>query len=330
MSWFSFYSTLNSSGQVVTQTPVQKFPPVRRRIVFPTLNENLKIGDWIYVPLGDLQVGKLFAYDNGIVSSTADDDSYLVVYENNNQYQPTYSYIDNENNLYFRSVTAQLSGSSMQGSYYVYYHHNNIQFLSLINGQYVQPEIGIQGFQALEQGNISSPNVINKYSNLVLGTSANDRVYSLSYISSPGIWVNQESNNPGNKVIGNFDGPNLKIFGKKSPDSGKISIKIIKTSSSGNGQSVLYTDTVDLYSPTTIEEIEIYSTDVSQKLPNAESEELYGAFMFEIEILNDKNISSSGKKIKIIKYSFSKNYFLSIDDEEIYEGIVFTSSGVIR
>ena len=58
--------------------------------------------------------------------------------------------------------------------------------------------------------------------------------------------------------------------------------------------------------------------------------EFYGSFLFEVEVLPEKNAASSGKNVKITKYKFSKNYGLSLEDEEIYSGISFISSGVVR
>lgn len=330
MSWFSFYSTMNSAGTIISASPVEKYPPVRRKILFYTLSENIKVGDWLYVPLGDVEVGRSYSYNSGIVTSVADSSSYLVVYENGTSYQPTYAYIDSNNNLYFKSVTNVTSGSALTGSYYVYYHYKNIQHLAYVSSQYIQSEISINGFEASEDGSTSIAGTIDKYSNLVLGTSANDRINSISYISSPGSWSNQESDGIGNKVIANFDGPLIKIYGRKSPDSGKVSVKIIKTSSSGLGQSVISKDEVDLFSPTIMEDVVVYEKNISQTMTTGTVEELYGSFMFEIEILAAKNIVSTGNKAKITKYAFSKNHQLEIDSEEIYEGIVFTSSGVIR
>jgi hypothetical protein len=331
MSWFSFLSTATIGGASGTTPEQEKYPPVRRKISFPILSENLKVGDWIYVPLFDIQIGKFFIYNNGVISSSADPYSYLVVYENAEVYQPTYSYIDDNNNLYFKSVTAVDSGSQLVGSYYVYYHFKNIQRIEQDEeGIYVQSEEEIEGFRAFEDGDPSLDSVINKYSNIVLDRSVNERVVSFSYISSTGLWINQESDSPGNKALGKFDGPKLRIFGNKSPESGKVSIKIIKTSSTDTGQSIIKKDIIDLYNPTLEQNSIIYETDVSEYIGSTEISDLYGSFVFEIEILDDKNISSSGKKVKITKYSFSKNYLLSIGKQELYQNIIFTTSGVIR
>jgi hypothetical protein len=336
MAWFSFLSSFTIGGEPGEIGPsgtaeVEKYPPVRRKISFPILNENLKISDWIYVSLFDIKIGRFFIYSNGAISSNADPYSYLVVYENGEVYQPTYSYIDDNNNLYFKSVTSVDSGSQLVGSYYVYYHHKNIQRIEQNEeGIYIQSEEEIDGFRAFEDGSLSLQSTIDKYSNTVLNQDINERVSSFSYISSTGLWVNQESDSPGNKALGKFDGPKLRIFGNKSPESGKVSIKIIKTSSTDTGQSIIKKDIIDLYNPTLEQDFIIYETDVSEYIGSTEINDLYGSFIFEIEILDDKNISSSGKKIKITKYSFSKNYFLSIGKQELYENIIFTTSGVIR
>ena len=47
------------------------------------------------------------------------------------------------------------------------------------------------------------------------------------------------------------------------------------------------------------------------------------------EILDKKNINSSDKDFKINQYSFNKNYNLELEDEEIYEGIIFSTTGTI-
>jgi hypothetical protein len=330
MSWFSFLSRSTIGGEIGSASFSEKYPPVRRKISFPLLNENLKVGDWIYVPLFDIKIGKFFIYNNGVITSEADDYSYLVVYESGDIYQPTYSYIDSRNNLYFKSVTEVNSGSNLVGEYYIYYHYKNIQRLEQTEEIYTQSEEEIEGFRAFEDSGPSLDSTIDKYSNVILRSEINERINSFSYISSPGLWIDQESDNPGNKALGIFDGPNLKIFGNKSSESGKISIKIIKTSSTDTGQSVILKDTIDLYSPSLEEDVVIYDINISSLISSEEIRDLYGSFLFEIEILNDKNISSSGKKVKITKYAYSKNYSLSIGRQELYKDIIFTSSGVIR
>lgn len=340
MTWFNYLSENENSTL---------YPSVRRKINFPISSENLKIGDWIYVSLSDYQIGLTYSALNGEIIASVDPDSYLVVYENpsTSQFDLTYSYIDQNNVLWFKSVTDLQQGSSLSGSYYVYYHSNNIQYIQKVNSNYKRSSVpNGQNYMAKESG--SEINTVDKYSNVVLGTAQNQRVSTISYLSSYGIWEGQSSDAAGNKAIGIFDGPLFQLYGTKDISGGKFSLKIIKTSSSGLGQYLVKSTTIDLFSPSKQEDVLLFSFDAKQEIaidPTEQDQqyrsvlqeeqynqeqEFYGSFLFEVEILNEKNTASSGKNVKITKYKFSKNYYLSLGDEEIYSGISFISSGVVR
>lgn len=319
MTWFTY--TNSSSAQL--------YAPVRREIFFPNIDENLKIGDWIFVSLADINIGKVFSINASTIDESFDSDSYLVVYEEAGNYTATYSIIDSSNNLYFKSLTNVSSGSKPLGKYYAYYHSDNIQYIQLSGSNYVTttPPNGAN-FIASVTG--SSVNSVNFYSNEVIGSSTNQRLAVLGYISSSGSWDQMTSNAAGDKVIGTFNGPYLKIYGDKNTESGIIKIKIIKTSSSGIGQKVMAEEEVDLYSATSLSDTVIYSVDTKNYEELEDYEDVYGSFSFEIEILEKKNLASTNKKCKISKYAFSKNYNLSIRKEEIKEDIAFISTGVVR
>lgn len=320
MQWFSFLKQVGGSS---------KSPSVRRKIFFPQLTENLKTGDWLYVSLADINVGRRYTYSAGVVSMSLDADSYLVVYETADTLQPTYSYIDSDEKLYFKSVTSADAGSKLAGTYYIYYHCNNVQYLQLIGPNYVQAsESSGYSFIASEIG--SGPQVIDKYSNIINADGSDLRLNSLSLINVNGIWNDQQSNSVGNKIMGSFDGPLLKIYGNKNKDCGKIKIKIIKTSSNYTGQSIVKETIVDLFNSSSISDTLIFSFDAYVDSSLTDFDDVHGSFIFEIEILDDKNISSSDRNVKITKYSYSKNYNLSIEKEEIYDNIVFISTGVVR
>lgn len=316
MQWFNF----KKADQTFA------FPPVRRKIDFPKVNENLKTNDWLYVPLGNLNVGRMYSYIENEVVISADPDSYCLIYQTPTDSVVTYSYIDSSNNLWFKSLTEVTAGNKPEGIYYIYYHYNNIQYIERSNSVYVASTTN--SFIASENG--SGSNVIDKYSNVVFGDSSNQRISSISYINVSGSWLNQKSNSYGNKIMGTFDGPRIKIYGDKSIDSGKIKVKIIKTSTNSTGQVVLKEEIVDLYSSNLLQNVEIFSYNAVVDPLLTEAEDFYGSFLFEIEILEQKNVSSSDRNVKITKYSFAKNYNLSLEKEEIYEGITFISTGVIR
>lgn len=320
MTWFS-YLDLNTPANTL-------YPPVRRKIYFPTTKENLKVGDWIYVSLSDVNIGLKYVLNGGSIESSFDQDSFLVTYEVDSTKTVTYSYIDQDSKLYFKSVTDVAAGNVPLGSYYIYYHSDNIQYLEPYSSTYKRT-ISPSGSNYMATTTGSGPKVVNFYSTEISG-STNDRVQNIAYISTTGIWQDQKSDVPGNKVMGIFDGPLLKIYGDKTINSGKIKVKIIKTSAAGMGQSIVKEDVVDLFSQSSITDSVIYSFNAVLDSSITTQKELTGLFTFEIEILNDKNISSSGNNVRISKYAFSSNYELEIQKEEIYDGIVFISTGVIR
>ncbi len=317
MAWFS-YNT-NASPSTVA------YPPVRRKIAFDASPENLKVGDWIYVSMEDVNIGRVYSKkQDGSIDVGFDDDSYVVVYETGTTSTITYSIIDSDANLCFKSVTEVNSGAVPDGNYYIYYHNDNVQYMQLVDGLYNQTT-NPGGTNFIAQG----ANSVNYYSNIVKADSTNSRISAVSFIPGNGSWQGQKSNTAGDKVLGSFSGPLLKINGQKSPSSGIVSVKINKTSLTSTGQMEVKSQEIDLYNSTLLEDEVIFSIDIRDLDMFTSYEDLYGSFSFEIEILNKKNINSSEKNFKINQYSFNKNYNLELEDEEIYEGIIFSTTGII-
>jgi hypothetical protein len=333
VSWFTFLKATDSA----TPELATEYSPVRRKMVFPNVTDNLKIGDWIHVNISDYDIGRLFYYENGLIKDKVDQDSYIVVYENNDEYIPTYSIIlggESENeydkNLWFKSVTDVTAGNQPDGNYYIYYHKDNIQYIELSSSSYVSttPPSG-SNYMAIESG--ESTNSLSFYSHQVLAGSTNTRKASVAYLGDPETWFSQSSSAPGAKAIGSFSGPVFKLFTKVGPDFGKIKIKVIKTSATGSGQQVVsQSNEIDLYSSVLKSEENVFSFDVRTLNLFSTYDEIYGDFIFELEILDEKNQSSSGNKLTIEKYSFSKNYFIQLEDEEIKPDIAFKSIGGLK
>jgi len=321
MTWFT-YKTSDA-------TPVTRYAPVRREIIFQPITENLKEGDWITLSTVDLKLGKTYSFVNNQVVQAFDEDSYLVVYETASNKTATYSFIDSDSNLYFKSVSDVNSGSLPEGKYYIYYHADNIQYIEFNGYDYVRTT-NPGGFNFIASTTGSSASTIDYYSTVVNGDSTNTRIATLGYFAPSGSWQNQETSEVGAKVFGSFNGPKLKIFGTKGPNAGKILVKIIKTSMTGIGQQLIKTETVDLFYSSTLNDSVIYSINIEDLNLFDQYEDLYGTFSFEIEILNEKNPASSSRSCKINKYGFIKNYNLSFSDEQIYENITFISTGVVR
>lgn len=325
MSWFSYISSGSNS-----------LAPVRREIVFPQLSERLKINDWIHVNLNDLDIGKLFYFEDGLIKTKFDADSYLVVYETNDSKVPTFSFIVDSSspdsykrNLWFKSLTNVEPGSAPSGSYYIYYHKDDIQYIELSGSSYVSTtNPSGSNFIATTSGNL--PSSLNYYSTQV-SYSSNERVSSISFLGDTGSWVDGKSSSPGSKIIAPFSGPRVKIYAAKSPSSGKISLKIIKSSAIGDGQKVVKDNIlIDLYSPKEEVDQMVYEIDMQQEQLFSTYGELYGDFYFEIEILEEKNTASSSFGCKITRYNFSKNYEISLGEEEIQSNIVFKSTGGVK
>ena len=317
MAWFSYKTN--------TATPSVIYPAVRRKIAFNSTSENLKVGDWIYVSMEDVNIGRVYSKkQDGSIDVGFDDDSYVVVYETDTTSTLTYSIIDSDANLCFKAVTEVDSGTVPDGNYYIYYHNDNVQYMQLLDNSYTQTT-NPGGVNFIAQGE----NSVNYYSNIVKADDTNSRISAVSFIPGNGSWQGQKSNTPGNKVLGSFSGPLLKINGQKSPSSGIISVKINKTSLTSTGQMEIKSQEVDLYNSTLLEDETIFSIDIRTLNVLTSYEDLYGSFSFEIEILNKKNINSSDKDFKINQYSFNKNYNLELEDEEIYEGIIFSTTGII-
>lgn len=325
MAWFNYYTTTALTTSVK--------PPVRRLIIFPTINDNIKVGDWINISLEDYNIGQVYSYSGGSVVQSFDQDSFVVVYETLTTQTVTYSYLDANDHLYFKAVADVNLGQQPTGSYYLYYHSDNVQYIF----EYFAP-LGMNYVSTNPpegsnyMGSITTPgvNYVDYYSHVVSKPATNTRIAQIGYLGDSSSWVNGTTSIPGSKILGSFDGPKLKIYADKGPDKGKVSIKIIKTSISGTGQAVVYTQpSIDMFSQSLNESAEIFSFDAAT-VSEIQTEDRYATYSFEIELLTEKNISSSGNGFNLIKYAFGKNYNLTLGNEEIESSIVFTSTGVIR
>lgn len=235
-----------------------------------------------------------------------------------------------EKNIWFKSVTNVSAGELPNGSYYIYYHKDNIQYIDVGSGipTATTPPNGFNYMATLGGSSVKS---VNFYSHECISGKQNSRVAGLSFFGDIERWVDGTSSYPGAKIVGTFSGPVLKIFAKKGPDYGKIKIKTIKVSANGAGQQVVdEKNEIDLYSTSSLSSQEIYSVDIRTLGIFFTYKEVYGDYIFEIEILDAKNDASSGNKLTIEKYSFSKNYAIEIGNEEIKPGLAFKSIGGLK
>jgi len=322
MAWFKYYTNSSLATSIT--------PPVRRLIVFPFLSDNLKIGDWIGISLENYSIGQVFSQSSNSIVKSFDQDSFVVVYEIGNTKTVTYSGVDSDNILYFKSVTNVNKGLKPEGAYYLYYHSDNVQYIELSASNYISTSASNNPTSYIASTSGTGNNLIDYYSHNVKKDSLNTRDVTIGYFGNSFLWTNGETSSPGSKIVGSFSGPRLKIFGDKGPNRGKIKVKITKTTPSASGQIVVKEETnIDLYFVSSNLNTLIYNFNALD-IDTLTKEEQYSDYSFEVELLSEKNPLSSASSVNITQYAFSKNYNLTLNAEEIDSAIAFISTGAIR
>ena len=77
-------------------------------------------------------------------------------------------------------------------------------------------------------------------------------------------------------------------------------------------------------------EIDCYSTQEKESIIFQKNDLEYLDYTLEIETLSDKNILSANNQIFISKISFLRNFYFSLDDQEINPDLTFKSIGGLR
>jgi len=296
--------------------------PVRRKIYLDDLPNDIEQGEQVYVNLDDKFVNK---YINSSLQEVTDNYSYLVVYEDTadtSLFLPIKSRaIDNV--LYFNAVEKINKKTSYTKNYSVYYGATNIKFLE---------ERGIEGntyYQKLAAEYIPSveglyfdldPDNIQEYS--YDATEDSQKEYKLAFYNNGLDWIDGKSQSIGAKAFGSFDGPKFRVIGKKGPNYGKFRIRIFSyyDNNSISKNVALDWTTVDCYA----------SQESSDQILYLNTSLEYSKYIFEIEVISDKNVMSSSNSVEISKYQFFPNYKLTYDVEELNPNISFIKIGGIR
>jgi hypothetical protein len=296
--------------------------PVRRKIYLDDLPNDIEQGEQVYVNLDDKFVNK---YINSSLQEVTDNYSYLVVYEDTadtSLFLPIKSRaIDNV--LYFNAVEKINKETSYTKYYSVYYGATNIKFLE---------ERGIEGntyYQKLAAEYIPSveglyfdldPDNIQEYS--YDATEDSQKEYKLAFYNNGLDWIDGKSQSIGAKAFGSFDGPKFRVIGKKGPNYGKFRIRIFSyyDNNSISKNVALDWTTVDCYA----------SQESSDQILYLNTSLEYSKYIFEIEVISDKNVMSSSNSVEISKYQFFPNYKLTYDVEELNPNISFIKIGGIR
>lgn len=320
MSWFKI---LKYGINPETQTPTNSdylYPPLRRKIYFNNLTENISAGEQVYVHLDNNIIN---SYTDSLLVNNTDDNSYVVVLqdeEDDEYFQPVKSYVDQ--NILFFILHENIEKDITTTKYYcVYYGSKRLNIISQqIVGDiiyYVQenPDLIIS-----QPGNYFDLEFVDTLS--YTADTVSDGNYKLALFNSGTDWIDNVSQISGAKAFGIFDGPDLTINGSTGPEYSKFKIRIFPYEQSGQISSTPIIDWM---------EINCYDTvNTSSTILYTGSNLEYSKYIFEVETLSNKDIMSYKNSVKIDSYSFLPNYGFSYDKEEINPNISFIKIAGIR
>lgn len=261
------------------------------------------------------------------------DHSYIVVYESFNSTEaatPTTSKIVN-GILYFKAAkdheAAQLTG----GEYNVYYGSDYIKYIhatpitsnSTTVYEYIEyPQTVINSLEASPGYSpyySATPPSINLYQTQI--TRSSTGYYKLTFFNDGTDWVNGESKSVSAKLITNFSGPRIRLYGLVGPGYGKVRIRIIKKRINDSDIETVVLDWV---------EIDCYSPNQSESIIFQKNDLDYVEYNLELEVLKDKNILSTTSSVTITKTAFLRNFNFTLGNQIINPNLSFKSIGGIK
>lgn len=324
MAWFKY---LKNTYNIESATPTAEYgsAPLRRRVLLDGLQENIEKDEVIYVDLGEKNIN---TYIDSSVSSTADNNSYIVVYEDeeSDAYATPVKSKVIDNIIYFQTAEKHLKNADTSRYYSIYYGNNGIKYLEeylTLEDQVVFKQIDDFEVTIFQEGiylDLATEETETYTYSAEIDSSL--KSYKLALYNNGIDWKDNNSTKPGAKAFGVFDGPGFEVKGSKGPDFGKFKIRILSfydDNSISRNVAVDWTE-VDCYNSNTINDIVIYSNSLLD----------YQKYIFEIEVLADKNIMSKSNSVRIDKYMFSPNYKLTYEKEEFNPDLAFVKIGGIR
>lgn len=316
MPWFSFLQSTDYA------TPNLVYPPLKRIIDLDDLNGDIYAGDIVVVPLNGKKINKSFS---STLTEVQTPGSFIVVYEDDADetfFQPVRSRIV-EDNLYFEPYEQYLQGYLSSKYYAIYYGLNNLKYLTLNDDQIYQ-QIDTVSIESVEDGQYFELTEEESWlGSLRYVNLDSSEKYTLALYNNGIDWVDNRSQKIGAKAFGFFDAPLLSIYGTTGPDMGSFRIRILKMSGTNEFTKNIILDwqTVDCYGKETVQYQELFQfTDFPDD----------GKYMFEIETVLTENSKSTSPDVIIDGYWFVPNYSLTIQKEQIYEGIAFIRIGGIK
>jgi hypothetical protein len=324
MAWFKY---LKNTYNIDSSTPTAEYgsAPLRRRVLLDNLQENIEENEVIYVDLGEKLISSYISTD---LSTASNDDSYIVVYEDEESdayATPVKSKVLN-NIIYFKAAEKHNKNADTSRYYSVYYGNNGIKYLEeylTLDDQVVFKQIDDFDLLIYEDGiflDLAAEEAETYSYSAEIDSSS--KSYKLALYNNGIDWKDNTSTNSGSKAFGVFDGPGFQINGSVGPDFGKFKIRILsfyEDNSISRNIALDWTE-IDCYNASAINDTIIYS--------NSSLE--YQKYIFELEVLTDKNIMSTSNSIRIDKYMFSPNYKLTYEKEEFNPDLAFIKIGGIR
>lgn len=235
------------------------------------------------------------------------------------------------NILYFQAAKDHKEEYQMDGRYSLYYGQDYIKYIHAT--PYVQNNKTKYAYIAipnsLAEQYDSTPNApmlydatppnVNLYQTVL--TEKSKGYYTIAFFNDGIDWKDSVSQKSGAKVLANFSGPNIKISAIVGPSNGKIKIRIISKQEKSTDVEKIAVDwtEIDCFSLTEQEAVIFSKTNLE-----------YKDYNLEIEVLEDKNVLSTGKSFHLKKISFLKNMYIDIGEQQINDTLVFTSLGGIR
>lgn len=321
MAWFTPIKDTYSISSELTTLDFLNIP-VKREISISYISNDVEENEQVYVNLDNKFVNK---YINSSLEEVVDNYSYLVVLEDmadDSYFVPVKSRAVG-NILYFNAFEKIEKDTFYTKYYSVYYGSSNIKYIEpvIIDDveyyQKVSSELMPLGdgvyFDLL-------PLDIQEYSYDATETSSKE--YKLALYNNGLDWIDGKSERIGAKAFGSFDGPKFRIIGKKGPNYGKFKIRIFSYYDDNSISKNLALDwvTVDCYANEESANQVLYS--------NSSLE--YSKYMFELEVLSEKNVMSSSNSVELTKYQFSPDYKFTYSEEQINPNIAFIKIGGIR
>lgn len=298
MTWFKYLkSTETISSSTVNQN--YSYPFCKRFISKFTPRDTISQNFWLFVNIENYNIN---TYQTSGLESSSDNHSYIVIYEKDNQFIPVKTIIY-DNYLYFQTAEEHSEKQEISGRYAIYYNTPNLRKIkSVNNGGTTDYQINLSESPFfIEYNEVSTSSYeVNLESN---------SSYNFSFINSYEDWNDGITEKPNAKVYISFTGPSIYVYGKKSPLGGKIKINVtgLPDSKNNSSKSEVNNLIIDTYSSNDQDNVILYQNTSLQERD----------YVLEIENLYDKNILSSNNQLKINKYIFKYNLYLSLDRELI-------------